>query len=64
MVLGIEVCEVTKLVGEFVAKEWVGGNLPVTAAFAALQESRHECMLVVHGRSVGQAPWILRIFRS
>jgi len=40
----------------FVAQAWVGKDLAVTGAFAALHERRDECMLVVHGRSVAQKP--------
>jgi len=39
-------------VGEFVAQTWVGEDLPVTVAFAALHGRRDECLLVVHGKSV------------
>ncbi len=40
--LGIEVCEVRKLVGELVAQAWVREYLPVPVAFAALHERRDE----------------------
>lgn len=39
---GIEVCEVCELVGELAAQAWVGEDLPVTVAFAALHERRDE----------------------
>jgi len=42
--LGIEVCEVREPVGEFVAQTWVGEDLPVTVAFAALHEGRDESL--------------------
>ena len=44
--LGIEVCEVREPLGEFVAQTWVGEDLPVTVAFAALHERRDECCSV------------------
>ena len=55
-ILGVEVREMRELVGEFVAQAWIGKNLPLTVAFAALHERSNECMLVVHGRSVAQKP--------
>ena len=41
-VLGIEVCEVRELAGELVAQAWIGQDLPVTVAFAALHERRDQ----------------------
>src|SRR5215469_8639817 len=40
--LGIEVCEVCQLVGELMAQPWVGENLSVAVAFAALHERCNE----------------------
>jgi len=36
--LGIEVCEVCELGGELMAQPWVGENLPIEVAVAALHE--------------------------
>lgn len=41
-VLGIEVCEVRELAGEFVTQAWIGQDLPVTIAFAPLHECRDQ----------------------
>jgi hypothetical protein len=38
MVLGNEVCDMRELVRELVAQAWVGEDIPVTVAFAALHK--------------------------
>lgn len=55
-VLGIEVCEVRELVGKFVPQAWVGEDLPVTVALAALHERSDKCMLVMHGKECSAGP--------
>lgn len=52
----IEVCGARELVGKLVPQAWIGGDLRVTVAVAALHERRDDWKLVAHGRSVAQKP--------
>jgi hypothetical protein len=43
---------------------WVGEDLPITVALAALHERRDDWKLVVHGRSVAQNPGLSAFLRE
>jgi hypothetical protein len=56
-VLGIEVSKMSELASELVPQARIGQDLPVSVAFASLDERREECLLVVHGEECSAELW-------